>query len=136
MANPSISKLVSPLKDLVLGVTPELGKTDKDKAEVIEWIEKIAQGDIIKPEGVKVWKIININLGHRVILSKDLDIQFVPRTYAVANYLTAADVVLYGALHPILVRILSFFFLLICSSLLYVNHSLSSNLHSTTYILH
>jgi aminoacyl tRNA synthase complex-interacting multifunctional protein 1 len=33
-----------------------------------------------------------------------LDTQLVPRTYLVNNYLTAADVALYGALHPTLVR--------------------------------
>jgi hypothetical protein len=50
----SILKLTSPLKDLVLGATPELGKSDQDKAEVAGWIEKVVQGDIVKPAGVKV----------------------------------------------------------------------------------
>jgi len=85
MSNLSIQKLPSPLKDLVLRGTPELGKSDKDKAEVVEWIEKVAQGDIVKPAGVK-----------------ELDSQLVQRTYIVSNYLTAADVALYGALHPVL----------------------------------
>lgn len=35
---------------------------------------------------------------------QDLDAQLAPKTYVVSNYFTAADVVLYGALHPILVR--------------------------------
>ncbi len=34
---------------------------------------------------------------------QDLEASLVPRTYLVANYFTAADVALYGALHPILV---------------------------------
>jgi len=85
MSDSFITKLPLPLKDLVLGATPEMGKSDKDKAEVAEWIEKVAQGDIVKPAGVK-----------------DLDAQLVPRTYIVGNYLTAADVALYGALHPVL----------------------------------
>ena len=34
---------------------------------------------------------------------QDLEASLVPRTYLVANYITAADVALYGALHPILV---------------------------------
>jgi aminoacyl tRNA synthase complex-interacting multifunctional protein 1 len=32
-----------------------------------------------------------------------LDSHLVPRTYLVSNYLTAADVALYGALHPVIV---------------------------------
>jgi aminoacyl tRNA synthase complex-interacting multifunctional protein 1 len=41
-------------------------------------------------------------IGDRRLL-QDLDAQLVPRTYIVGNYLTAADVALYGALHPVLV---------------------------------
>lgn len=55
MSHPSLEKLSSPLKELVLGGSSELGKSDKDKVEVSEWIEKVAQGDIVKPAGVKVW---------------------------------------------------------------------------------
>jgi aminoacyl tRNA synthase complex-interacting multifunctional protein 1 len=54
MSELSISKLRSPLKDLVLGATPELGKSDKDRAEVAGWIDKVAQGDIVSPSKVKV----------------------------------------------------------------------------------
>lgn len=36
--------------------------------------------------------------------AQDLDAQLAPKTYVVSNYFTAADVALYGALHPILVR--------------------------------
>ncbi|KAH7909024.1 hypothetical protein BJ138DRAFT_1156252 [Hygrophoropsis aurantiaca] len=81
----SVSKLPSPLKDLVENSRLDLGKTEAEKVEVIDWIEKIGQGDAIKTEALK-----------------DLDSQLVPKTYIVSNYLTAADAALYGALHPIL----------------------------------
>lgn len=58
MSDPTFAKLASPLKELLLGASPELGKSDKDKADVIEWIEKVAQGDIVKPEGIQVCRII------------------------------------------------------------------------------
>lgn len=54
MADTSVSKLSSPLKDLVLGAKPNFGKSDQDKAEISDLIEKVSQGDIVKPEGVKV----------------------------------------------------------------------------------
>ena len=53
-----VSKLQSPLRDLVLGATQDgsqdFGKSEKDKAEVAGWIEKVAQGDVVKPEALKV----------------------------------------------------------------------------------
>lgn len=36
--------------------------------------------------------------------AQSLDTHLVPRTYLVSNYLTAADVAVYGALRPIFVR--------------------------------
>ncbi|PCH40131.1 nucleic acid-binding protein [Wolfiporia cocos MD-104 SS10] len=84
----AISKLPNPLRDFVTTATsdPEqdFGTTEKDKAEVAEWIEQIAQGDVTKPENLK-----------------DLDTKLVPRTYLVNNYYTAADAALCGALHPV-----------------------------------
>lgn len=51
----AISKLPSPLRDLVASVKDEdFGTSDKDKAEVSDWISKVAQGDIVKPEAAKV----------------------------------------------------------------------------------
>lgn len=47
-------------------------------------------------------------LGYAVTIAQELDTQLTPRTYLVSNYLTAADVALYGALHPVLVSISSF----------------------------
>ncbi|KAF7982906.1 hypothetical protein HWV62_25172 [Athelia sp. TMB] len=85
MADSSVAKLPSPLKDLVLGAKPNFGKSDEDKVEILNLIEKVSQGDVAKPEGIK-----------------DLETQLVSSTYIVSNYLTAADVALYGALHPVL----------------------------------
>ncbi|KAK7048353.1 hypothetical protein R3P38DRAFT_2868826 [Favolaschia claudopus] len=85
----TVAKLGSPVKDLVLSFsqngTLHLGKQEKDKTEVIEWIEKIGtqNNELLTGDGLKT-----------------LDAQLIPRTYLVNNYLTAADVALYGALHP------------------------------------
>ncbi|KAK7689993.1 hypothetical protein QCA50_006635 [Cerrena zonata] len=88
-AQASITKLHSPLKELVAAasadITSAFGRTEKDQAEVAEWVANVAAGTTAKPESLK-----------------DLDAQLVPRTYAVSNYLTAADVALFGALHPVL----------------------------------
>lgn len=54
MSGPTFSKLASPLKELLSGGSLELGKSEKDKADVIEWIEKVSQGDIVKPEAIRV----------------------------------------------------------------------------------
>ncbi|KAI0632093.1 hypothetical protein C8Q77DRAFT_1123841 [Trametes polyzona] len=83
----ALAKLPSPLRDLVTGAaqdgSEDFGKSEKDKAEVAEWINKVAQGDVAKPDNFK-----------------DLEATLVPRTYLVSNYFTAADAALYGALHP------------------------------------
>ncbi|KAH9841534.1 uncharacterized protein C8Q71DRAFT_700858 [Rhodofomes roseus] len=83
-----LSKLPEPVRDLVANAavdgSSDFGKSEKDKAEVTEWIEKIAQGEVAKPQNLK-----------------DLDGQLTPRTYLVSNYYTAADATLYGVLHPV-----------------------------------
>ncbi|KAI0354934.1 nucleic acid-binding protein [Trametes cingulata] len=88
-ASAALAKLPAPLRDLVVGAaqdgSEDFGKSEKDKAEVADWIDKVAQGDVAKPESFK-----------------DLEATLVPRTYLVSNYFTAADVALYGALHPTL----------------------------------
>ncbi|KAJ7366856.1 hypothetical protein DFH08DRAFT_678910 [Mycena albidolilacea] len=90
----TVGKLSSPLKDLVLSATQNgtlhVGKQEKDQGEVIEWIAKIGaeQNALVNETGLKT-----------------LDTQLVPRTYLVNNYLTAADVALYGALHPTLSKL-------------------------------
>ncbi|CAL1713247.1 unnamed protein product [Somion occarium] len=87
-AQASIAKLHSPLKELLTGaltdITAAFGRTEKDQVEVAEWVENVASGTVGRPEDLK-----------------DLDTQLVPRTYLVSNYLTAADVAVYGALHPV-----------------------------------
>ncbi|PSR74820.1 hypothetical protein PHLCEN_2v9534 [Hermanssonia centrifuga] len=54
----AIAKLHSPVKELVEGATKEgsaeFGKSEKDKAEVTEWIERVAAGEAAKPENLKV----------------------------------------------------------------------------------
>ncbi|THH01578.1 hypothetical protein EW026_g1163 [Hermanssonia centrifuga] len=90
----AIAKLHSPLKELVEGATKEgsaeFGKSEKDKAEVTEWIERVAAGEAAKPENLK-----------------GLDEKLTPRTYIVNEYLTVADVALYAALHPVLSQLQS-----------------------------
>ncbi|KAJ3977826.1 hypothetical protein EV361DRAFT_787466 [Lentinula raphanica] len=84
----SVSKLNPSIKDLVLSATKLnaslTGKSEQDQTEVVQWIEKVRQGDLVKLDNFK-----------------DLNSILVPRTYIATNYLTAADVALYGALHPI-----------------------------------
>ncbi|KAF9267440.1 nucleic acid-binding protein [Marasmius fiardii PR-910] len=88
----SSAKLTSPIKDLVQSVVDNdsslSGKTENDKAEVEGWIEKVGEGSVVKPDNYK-----------------DLESTLTPRTYIATNYLSAADVALYGALHPILSKL-------------------------------
>ncbi|KAI0761970.1 hypothetical protein BD413DRAFT_586807 [Trametes elegans] len=88
-ASAALAKLPSPLRDLVTAAaqdgSEDFGRSEKDKAEVADWIDKVAQGGVVKPDKLQ-----------------DLEASLVPRTYLVSNYFTAADVALYGALHPIL----------------------------------
>ncbi|KAF5369574.1 hypothetical protein D9758_002684 [Tetrapyrgos nigripes] len=88
----SLAKLNSPVKDLVQSVAQKEyaleGKTDEDKDEVVKWIDKVAKGDVIKAENFK-----------------SLDATLVPQTYIATNYLTAADVAMYGALHPVISKL-------------------------------
>lgn len=54
----SVSRLGSAIKDLVASAAkddPSLaGKSEKDQAEVVQWIEKVGQGDIVKADNFKV----------------------------------------------------------------------------------
>ncbi|THH27988.1 hypothetical protein EUX98_g6201 [Antrodiella citrinella] len=79
----------NPLRSLVTSSaeagSPAYGQSEKDQVEVADWIDKISAGEVVKPENLK-----------------DLESQLTSRTYIVNNYLTAADVALYGALHPVL----------------------------------
>ena len=56
----AIKKLPESLHSLVIGAVQEgdassdFGKSEKDQAEVSAWIERIADGEVTKPENVKV----------------------------------------------------------------------------------
>ncbi|PPR05351.1 hypothetical protein CVT24_007965 [Panaeolus cyanescens] len=73
---------------LVLAATREgqvlVGEGDNLKKEVEEWISKINNGKLVEEANLK-----------------ELDSLLVPKTYLAGSVLTAADVALYGALHPI-----------------------------------
>ncbi|KAF9013419.1 hypothetical protein BDQ17DRAFT_1232028 [Cyathus striatus] len=88
----AVEKLDSPVKDLVVSVTKNgsqyVGESEEDKAEVATWIEKAGEPSLVA-QG-------NLN---------NLDISLISRTYIATNYFTAADVALYGALHPIVSRL-------------------------------
>ncbi|KAJ7459848.1 hypothetical protein FB451DRAFT_1271729 [Mycena latifolia] len=88
----TVAKLSPSVKDLVLSVTQNgnlhVGKEEKDTREVIEWIAKIDESKLVDEADLKT-----------------LDTQLVPRTYLVSNYLTAADVALYGVLHPTIAKL-------------------------------
>ncbi|KAG6852783.1 hypothetical protein C0991_009120 [Blastosporella zonata] len=83
----AVDKLNSPVKDLVVAFTENgtrhVGDAEKDQAEVVDWIEKAAQPDVASEANIQT-----------------LNNTLVPRTYLVNNNLTAADVAIYGALHP------------------------------------
>lgn len=56
-SNVSVSQLPSQLRDLVLAAAPrdeDFGASDKDRAEVSDWISKVANGDIVQPSTAKV----------------------------------------------------------------------------------
>ena len=57
-ASAALAKLPSPLRDLVAAAaqdgSKDFGRSEKDKAEVAEWIDKVAQGEVAKPDNFKV----------------------------------------------------------------------------------
>ncbi len=132
----SVSKINGSVKDLVLSVTDNsaalLGRTDADKIEVAGWIEKVRQGDLVKEDNFKVRKfpLVVVITSHVI---KNLDTQLVPRTYIVNNYLTAADVALYGALHPTFVSTISTSATIFISDILMIRQG--CNQRNTIHIL-
>ena len=48
------ASLLSPIKELVLDSKENIGKTDTDKAEVSDWLEKVSKGNIVKDDNLKV----------------------------------------------------------------------------------
>ncbi|CAA7261397.1 unnamed protein product [Cyclocybe aegerita] len=105
----AVSSLRSPIKELVLSVSKDgqelIGNDDADKKEVIGWIEKTSQGTLATKNNLKV-----------------LDSILVPKTYVATNYLTAADVALYGALHPIVKKLQSSEYYAVPSVTRYFDH--------------
>ncbi|KAF8526237.1 nucleic acid-binding protein [Hysterangium stoloniferum] len=88
MASPEIlARLSEPVRRLVLAATRDAGSSvfggsEKDAAEVKTWIEKTSEFDLAQAEWIKA-----------------LDSHLLSRTFLVSNYLTAADVAVYGTLH-------------------------------------
>ncbi|KAF8908966.1 hypothetical protein CPB84DRAFT_1813217 [Gymnopilus junonius] len=87
-----VAKLRPPVHDLVSSATrdgQELGgQNETDQKEVIGWIEKTSQGNFVNESNLK-----------------DIDSLLTPKTYIAANYVTAADVALYGELHPFIAKL-------------------------------
>ncbi|KIJ54689.1 hypothetical protein M422DRAFT_24595 [Sphaerobolus stellatus SS14] len=85
-----VHTLSAPIRNLVLAATKDAGSSifgasEKDEAEVKAWIEKAGKEDVRSEEGVKT-----------------LDSHLLSRTYLVSNYLTAADIAIYGAVYPLI----------------------------------
>ena len=53
----ALSKLHSPLKELVAGAvqegSPDFGRTEKDQTDVAGWIDIVAAGNSVKPDTLK-----------------------------------------------------------------------------------
>ncbi|KAF7422573.1 G4 quadruplex nucleic acid binding protein [Pleurotus ostreatus] len=83
----AIDTVKSPVKELLLSATQDgselAGSSEKDQIEVVSWVEKVGREELAADASLS-----------------ELNSQLLQRTYAVSNYLTAADVALYGALHP------------------------------------
>ena len=62
-SNDIFSKLTSPLRDLLTGSTQldqqQLGVSEKDQAEIAQWVEKAAQPDFVKSDAFLVCVIIH-----------------------------------------------------------------------------
>ena len=102
----SVSRLPSHIRDLVFSVSKNgeelLGNDEADKQEVCGWIEKTSQGALATENNLKVCNNATMETPFKTFI-QDLDTLLVPRTYIAANYITAADVALYGTLRPIMV---------------------------------
>ena len=103
----TVSKLRSPIRELVLYASENgrklLGNSENDNKEVIGWINKLSQNAFVTESNLKVRCTNPYDLCIALTGFQNLDSLLVPRTYIATNYLTAADVVLYGLLHPIIV---------------------------------
>ncbi|KAJ8518462.1 hypothetical protein ONZ45_g4449 [Pleurotus djamor] len=85
----SIETVRSPIKELLLSVSKDgaelVGTSSEDQTEVASWVEKVGREEVGTEASIP-----------------ELETQLLQKTYLVSNYLTAADVALYGALHPII----------------------------------
>jgi len=104
----SVAKLRSPVKELVLSASENgeklVGNDDAEKQEVIGWIDKAGDGKLATENNLKVcYYFIFHKAASQLYYVQDLDALLIPKTYVATNYLTAADVALYGTLHPIIV---------------------------------
>ena len=83
----SYHNLPETVRNLISGVapSPSTGANEKDQGAVNSWLTRLQTTDVKA-------KLV------------ELDKELVPRTYLVGNYLTVADVALYGVLHPFMVR--------------------------------
>jgi len=115
------SKLSPPLRDLLTGSVQQdqqqLGVSEKDQAEIAQWIEKAGQPDFVKSDAFLVCVIMFIAQLSFIDTVQSLDSHLVPRTYLVSNYLTAADLAVYGVLQPVIVRHTTFHRLQTCTLL-------------------
>ncbi|KAF9481163.1 nucleic acid-binding protein [Pholiota conissans] len=115
----SVSKLQPPVRDLVLTATRDakelVGRTEADEKEVIGWIDKTSQGNLVTENNLK-----------------DLDTILIPKTYLATNYLTAADIALYGTLHPIVAKLQSSEYYAVPSVTRYFDHVQAENIVRTS----
>ncbi|PVF97182.1 nucleic acid-binding protein [Serendipita vermifera] len=85
------ANLPTPVRDLVNAVVDEqnhLGKSEAEQKEVKEWISKASNTDFVSSASLPT-----------------LNSELLPKTYLVGNSVTAADVVLYGSLHPVVSKL-------------------------------
>ncbi|KAF9046440.1 hypothetical protein BJ165DRAFT_1471755 [Panaeolus papilionaceus] len=105
----SLANTDSKVAKLVMAATREgqvlVGEGDNLKKEVEEWISKINNGKLVDEKSLE-----------------ELDSLLVPKTYLAGSVLTAADVALYGALHPIYSRLTPQQYYALPSVTRYFNH--------------
>jgi aminoacyl tRNA synthase complex-interacting multifunctional protein 1 len=104
LPEPSRNLVLAAAKDVDAGPSTMYGASEKDAAEMKTWIEKASKPDEVFESNIKVECENYLDLEAKVLIFiKSLDAHLVSRTFLVSNYLTAADVAIYGALHPFIV---------------------------------
>lgn len=83
------SQIRSPTRELLFSLTKNctqhIGQSQNDQKEIIEWIERTEKHDITDSNYIQ-----------------KLNDSLLPKTYLVDNCLSAADVAVYSALHPVM----------------------------------